>query len=754
MIDFQHIKILLTGSAATGKTSFRRLLFQSKYSSEYKSTEVMEAQQATSIVNYSMLKQETNKKEVIWLKLDPENQIAYLKTLLKSRVFHQANTESDPEILQECVSTSNSTDQPMLHVPDSADNPRIPQNSDDNDKIDDDNDKNDEHDEHDEGRGDDHNNGNGHGHNDGNGNGHGHGDDENADVGNSGSVGGGGGVAFTDVEKKILSSKPLPETMEIDENKAMRLITVIDSGGQPEYINMLPAINNCPTINFVVLDLTKDLDDLVMVQYKSKHNESFTDHVLHYSNFDMIRLLVSLTTDSLQQPTNEQMPTMKSFPKSYIGFVGTHKDKLEENKQKQIITKINNRLSNLTKINDRLSNLTKEKNFSVLPAEEGILFAVDNTTAGDSEGEDPVVKILRQRIENELNKPTSSVYQLKISWMILELELQELHKKDGKKFVTYEKYEELAKKASMVPEEVEESLQHFDFLGVFLHFKKVPGLCDYVIIDHQWLFNNLAMIMHLSPDDIKFQETESREQFKDNGLLAKTELDIVNWDGKLCPEYFFNLLIHLKVIAIVTLGGVEFYYMPCVFPSTKQYIDKHRFLYSEPLLVQFSSGFLPRGFFCSLVVHLLENLPTGWDHQLHNTEHFSNVITFQLKDESFLRLHDKTSYLEIQIRHYEGELNVFYNSRVLRVLSDYFKDVCSKLNFNHNKLQYGFLCHGGKSNDDHIVIIKNPFEFPLPSELKCCRKKCEPPTKIGKLHKIWFKEVSNITTYIAICRCT
>ena len=730
MIDFQHIKILLTGSAATGKTSFRRLLFQSKYSSEYKSTEVLEAQQATSIVNYSMLKQETNKKEVIWFKLDPENQIAHLKTLLKSGVFHQANTESDPEVLQECVSTYDITDQQTLYVPDSADNPKILQNSDDNDKNDDDNDKSDEHDDHDDGHGDDHNNG------DNDGNGHGHGDDENADIGNSGSVsGGGGGVAFTDVEKKVLLSEPLPETMEIDKNKAMRLITVIDSGGQPEYINMLPAINNCPTINFVVLDLTKDLDDLVMVQYKSKHNENFTDYVLHYSNFDMIRLLMSLTTDSLQQPTNEQMPTIKSVSKSYIGFVGTHKDKLEESKQAEIIAKIN----------DRLSNLTKGK-FPVLPAEKGILFAVDNTTAGDSGSEDRVVKMLRQRIENEINK-SQSVYQLKISWIILELELQELHKKNGTKFVTYEEYEKLAKKASMVPEEVEESLQHFDFLGVFLHFKQVPGLCGCVIIDHQWLFNNLAMIMHLSPDDIEFQETEYKEQFTDNGLLAKTALDSVNWDGELCLEYFFNLLIHLKVIATVTLGGVEFYYMPCVFPSTKQYIDKHRFLYSEPLLVQFSSGFLPRGFFCSLVVHLLENLPTGWDHQLHNTEHFSNVTTFQLPDKSFLRLHDKTSYLEIQIRHYEGELNVSYNSQVLPVLSEYFKNVCS--NFNHNKLQYGFLCHNGKSNDDHIAIIKNPFEFPLPSELKCCRKKCEHPTKIGNLHKIWFKEVSN---YIAICR--
>ena len=115
------------------------------------------------------------------------------------------------------------------------------------------------------------------------------------------------------------------------------------------------------------------------------------------------------------------------------------------------------------------------------------------------------------------------------------------------------------------------------------------------------------------------------------------------------------------------------------------------------------------------------------------------MITFQLPDESFLRLHDKTSYLEVQIRHYTRNLCISYHSKVFSVLSKYFKDVCSKLNFNHEKLQYGFLCHDGESNDDHIAVI-NPFEFPLPCELKCCRK-CPYATELEEFHSIWFKEV-------------
>ena len=242
----------------------------------------MEAKQAM-IMNFSMLKQKTNKKEVVWLKLDPKNQIPHLKTLLKSRVFHQINNENSSEILQECASTSNVSAQELLHcVSGSADDPIILQDDD---------------------------------------------DDDDDDVDNTG-----GDRVFTNVEKKILSCEPLPDTLRIDKNDTVKFITVIDSGGQPEYIHMLPAINNCPTINFVVLDMTKHLDDPVMVQYKSKHNKNFTDYPLHYSNLDMIGLLMSLTTDSLEQPT-KQTPTKRrvSVPnKSFIGFVGTHKDKLEK----------------------------------------------------------------------------------------------------------------------------------------------------------------------------------------------------------------------------------------------------------------------------------------------------------------------------------------------------------------------------------------------------------------------------------------
>ena len=703
VINFQHIKILLTGSAAAGKTSFCRLLFQSKFSSEYNSTEVMESNQAMSVVNFSML---TDKKEgqIVWLKLDPKHQISHFKSLLQSRMFRctgslekqeatiiqpmealeTLETHSEGSSLKNTpISSTNESQDTISQKKVSISQINVPQN-----------------------------------------------DVSQSSVSQN-------DVSQSNVVSKILSSEPLPESFAMHKNETVKLITVIDSGGQPEYIHMLPAINNCPTINFVVHDMTKNLDDPVIVHYNSEHNRNFTEYSLHYSNLDMIGLLMSLTTDSLEQPT-KQSARVTTPLKSYVGFVGTHKDKLKKKTRKKTIARIN----------DRLTCMIEERNckFAVLPADDDqVLYPVNNTTAGDGKNEDLVIKQLRKKVESFMDdqvKANTMNNQLPIRWMILELELQQLQRTSNVNYITYQHYKKISIEiASMMEEEVEESLQYFDFLGVLLRFKKVPNLCNYVFINHQWLFDKLALIMHLSPEDVEFHDHKIKNQFINQRLLAKYDLRIMGWKSELPPQYFFDLLDYLKVIATVKIHGIEYYYMPCVLSSTTQYDDKYRFLHSEPLLAQFSSGFLPRGFFCSLVVHLLQDLPDGWDHQLHNTKHFSNVITFCLPDKTFLRLHDKISYLEIQVRHYEGDVDTSYHPKLFPLLCEYFQKVCKKLNFNPEKLQYGFLCHDGDSDDDHIAVMKS-VTTPLPNEVTCCRKYPH-RTRLGKLHKIWFEKVSD-----------
>ncbi|XP_065908868.1 uncharacterized protein [Dysidea avara] len=500
-----------------------------------------------------------------------------------------------------------------------------------------------------------------------------------------------------------------------------------DTGGQPEYIALLPAINSVPTINFVIHDLTKKLVDPVLIRYKRAECEEAPSYILHYSNLEMIQLLICLITDSLEQRI-VQLPNCIGIPEqSYIGFVGTHYDKVKDDREV------------LQNVNDLLTCVIKEKsNLRVLSPGNSVIFPVDNTTAGNPETEDPTIKIVRGQIGDLINETKPK--ELPINWMILQVALQDLH---AHKYITYEEYRTIARENASITdeEEVKASLSYFHILGIVVYFG-VAELHNIIVTDVKWLFTNLGKIMHLTPKEIKCLDYHLMEKFKKQRLLAKRLLKKIDL-GVNEMYYLFNTLVHLKIIATVIIEGVEYYYLPCGLSSTIQYIDRCRFHLSEPLLVQFSSGFLPRGFFSSLVVHLLEQLPQNWTPQFcSNTKHFNNVMTFLLPDETFLRLHDHTYYLEVSVRHFKRDVKASYHHVVLPVLKTYLHRVCRQLNFNLQRLQYGFLCHGDYDTDDHIVTLKT-LKVSTPSQLKCSRQPSH-TTVIGESHTAWFKKSTDL----------
>ena len=76
-------------------------------------------------------------------------------------------------------------------------------------------------------------------------------------------------VTFTD-------SESIPKTWD--------LFTLLDTGGQPEFINMLPAINSSTAITFVVLNISSGkqcLHDSVIAQYKCEGYNYSTEMFLN-----------------------------------------------------------------------------------------------------------------------------------------------------------------------------------------------------------------------------------------------------------------------------------------------------------------------------------------------------------------------------------------------------------------------------------------------------------------------------------------
>ena len=126
------------------------------------------------------------------------------------------------------------------------------------------------------------------------------------------------------------------------------------------------------------------------------------------------------------------------------------------------------------------------------------------------------------------------------------------------------------------------------------------------------------------------------------------------------------------------------------------------------MLVRFQSGLLPRGLFCSLIVELLQSQSDEWRPHLsrEGTYHtFSNLITFNLPNAYSLSLFDKMSYLEVQLRHPQGGIQLSVHNKIYLKLVQALIQTCNHLEFEQSRLQYGFLCDCGTTSENHIAVI-------------------------------------------------
>ena len=662
-INFQHIKIFVTGSAAAGKSCFRHLLLQKRFKQDYKSTKVQKTKHAYALISSTSLLEAKESGDIKWFTLSTQEQIDHCKSLLedyydKKMIYSQVSPPSSEEDVRDSSAAQLSLS--SSSVPSSP--------------------------------------------------------------------------SLSQVKEKIKQSKGLPKKLKIGDT--VKLITIIDTGGQPGYIHLLPVLNcptsgvvKCPTINFVVHDMTKSLDDPVLVRYKKEGQDEIKPYELPYTNKELIKQLMLIATDFLGSQNGS---------KSYVGFIGTHRDLLE------------NYFKKTTDLNQQLTDIVKElrcDNITIPgPGDFGYLFPVNNKTSGTKD-EGDIVKRIRQKIQKIMG---SDSHPLPLVWMILELEVKEYCRLNKLTYISLAQYCDIAKTKAAISDEksIKLSLQYFHQLGVFLNFAELP---DCVIVDHQWFYHQLSKIVCsecLSPPE----NSKTLSIFQNQGIILGDELNVNKEGGlKLCD--LVKLLCNMKVIAKFKKDDDEFCYIPCVLPYWQPREDKYRFLLYEPLLVRFSSGYLPRGFFCSLVVHLIQAPPEQWV-LLHkeSKQHCRNLINFLYKGEVCIRLHDKIRYLEVQIRHYK-----YYKKESMHLvftsLYQSLDSVCKNWQYDSKKLQYGFICNNSQGDSDHMLVvpnIKNPESCTLDKVEKVFCEQCQLLTEIEKLHRMWFNNTGQCTINLYI----
>ena len=566
-------------------------------------------------------------------------------------------------------------------------------------------------------------------------------------------------VTYTDgVNASILES--LPETWD--------LFTLLDTGGQPEFINMLPAINNSTAITFIVLNISDGkncLNNLVTAQYKCEGYIYDKCH-LKYTNMHLLKCLLSsvkvaaVKKDCLHPEIVKQLTT-DEHPKPVVCIIGTCADvlkrKLFKNYNKEVL-EINSEVKKLIYTIDSDNTLV-----FWCKGDNSFLIPVDNTISRKSQNNDfrrgiaEEIKRIREHSNELLQKKAQ--YEIPISWFILELELRS----NDKVCIPLTEVKQICDRImpshrKMEMMQIIEVLKFYHLYGMLLYFSEVEGMNNFVITNPQWLFVNLTKIImckfvNNAKDlyDAHLLE-EMHKGICSLELLRKIKLDLQGIE----LESFLNLLIHIKVIAPVnTVEEETAYFMPTILPPCNEksiFTEKEcgqpaAFSLDgecihpdvEPLLIEFTFGTIPRGLFGFLVVQLLQDNPHTYKVYGENDRilrRCADLICFYVKPCWYVSLRDKISYLELQVRVIGNEPS--YHNKVLITVTEALKKVCDEFNWPFSNCQYGFLCHKHEGSDEHLTLLPttSPYADETPRHAYCKKLK---PTLLSKTHTVWLE---------------
>ena len=535
------------------------------------------------------------------------------------------------------------------------------------------------------------------------------------------------------------------------------IINFLDTGGQPEFVNILPAISSSIALTFIVFNLSKRLDDLVHVEHNVNGDPSFQPYHLDCSNEEFIKRLIVSSENYM-----ECIPSLKSIQRENGGndpkmcYVGTHALNVSEKKVKEI--------------DDRLSSIATEfglhqRSFWCSPKPQlRRLYPIDLfPNDKDKELFEDIIEDIRDNIQKQVQK--RNYYEVPITWFIFLLNMQRLCETRNVSYISYQQaidvwtgenvndnergtrsvLEDQHESTSRDNSDVHNILLFFHFMGMLFYYHEVKEIRNFVFIDRQWLFEKLTELVEIKFKRHYNKKDISAEDFEKFTMEGRLNINIItnlkiNLQG-IQPLYFIYLLNHLNIATPIDLEKND-YFMPCVLPSfplihySKKIIgfdEIYGTIQHVPLLVGFRNGPMPHGIFCHLIVELLRHLPKGWNPPMLSTSRrrhaYNNFITFFTITGHAVSLFYKIGYLEVQVRHEQSQLTIHFD--VQNELDKALRKVCDRLHINNEQLCYGFYC---KCEDiQHFIkleMLTSPIEY-----MFCDYGK----TKVTKDHRVWLQ---------------
>ncbi|XP_019860629.1 PREDICTED: uncharacterized protein LOC109588965 [Amphimedon queenslandica] len=539
---------------------------------------------------------------------------------------------------------------------------------------------------------------------------------------------------FSDYVMKIPVRKREEYEKKLEEGNddSHTMLHIIDTGGQPEFHEILPALITGPAINLLVFKLTEDLRSRYEIIYRTSSGDSkpYETSLTHEEViFRSLASIACLRQNTIGWSFDEIPIEDKSEPVAFL--IATHRDQVDENKVSEVNQQLRTTIENSSHLFD--SDLIQ---FS---QSEQVIFPLD-TTKDEKE-----VEHLRSLLHEAITKKFEEL-KIPASWCALSLRLR----KSKRKLFNYRTCFQLAQECGIKDtEEFKNVLWYLHHrVGIIMHYPNVAGLEDIIITDLQLVFDRITNLITTCFTFEQLKSAAVRKEFHKNGRFSESQLDKIALQEKGNPlntKRLVALLKHLYIVAgpmktKVDQKTVNYYFMPCALkPAGVEREERDGSVSPAPLLICFECGYTPVGVFCCLVVYLLDQQTDQvLEWKLTGNDQYRNRITFQVGQYyDSVTLISHATYLEVWVQQ---QMNPSLNDLCEKILSSLDKGlvtVTQSLHYTYkSKHMFGVPCTC--TGVPHPAVIEYCSEG-----AKCTNGNI---MQLGEKHLYWSKKVVDLNT--------
>ena len=482
----------------------------------------------------------------------------------------------------------------------------------------------------------------------------------------------------------------------------LRKVRIVDSGGQPQFHEVLPIFLRKMSMIVFVFKLSEDLSSRPKIEYFEEGSALGTPYESDLTTEQLIE-------DGLVSLHSHRSSKQKDHDSAQIALLGTHKDK-EKNSNETREAK-NQRLREIL-----LPTFEKELVY-YQPGTNEVIFPMNAKCPGKEE--EDIAEALHSVVSNRC---PSHKKRLPQQWMALEIVLEEITSILQRGIMTLHECEEVARKLHIDESMLEAALTYLDELSLLFYFPVIlPNLVftnPQVILDK---ISELVKIHHNKTMKCSIAGSEAWHKFFNHALVTVQFLAEEVFQKHYVPGLFGpeDLVILYRKLYIFADHSDGHFFVPSLLQMlSSDSIAKYCQTVESPiapLVLIFSDGPPHRGIFCALVSFLTSpenHFPGPWKLKMPArsvipTCLYRNCIQFTIpcaKTPCTVTLVDTLHHFEVHPKVTSKQAAAELCPTIKEAVSDGILKATIALNYTHSSPDLAFLCPCGAEDPHHATI--------------------------------------------------